>query len=86
MSDREQNVGRIDRIVRAILGTVGIALMAWLYLTAPLNTGSIAAMIVLAGFEIIFLVGAVTGTCGVYAAFGIDTCKCESDSPVVTWV
>jgi hypothetical protein len=59
--------------------------MAWLYLTVPLDIGVIAALILLGGLEIICIVGALTGTCGVYAVFGIDTCKCESDSPVVTW-
>jgi hypothetical protein len=85
MADRERNVGRLDRIVRAVLGTVGLGLMAWLYLRYPLDPAIVGGLVVLGAFELVTLVGAITGTCGVYAAIGLDTCKCASDSPAVSW-
>jgi len=79
MAGRQQNVGRRDRIARALLTPVGIATILWLYYSVPRGPATLAAM---AGVLIVVLVlgvGAITGTCGVYAAFGIDTCSCESE-------
>ncbi len=85
MADRTQNVGRVDRIVRAILGTVAAVVMGWLFLSVPLGAGVVALQVVLGAFVLVTLVGALTGTCGVYAALGIDTCSCVSDAPAESW-
>jgi hypothetical protein len=85
MADRDRNVGRLDRMVRGVLGTVGVGVMAWVYLTYPLDPAVVGALVALSVFELVTIVGAITGTCGVYAAIGLDTCKCASDSPAVSW-
>ena len=85
MADRKQNVGRVDRIVRAILGTVAVVAMGWVFVTMPLGPVIVALQVVLGAFVLVTLAGALTGTCGVYAALGIDTCNCASDAPVESW-
>lgn len=78
MAGRTQNVGRRDRIVRTVLTPLALVAALWLYLSSPfglLTIGFIGGLLVLA---FILGGGALTGTCGVYAALGIDTCgSCE---------
>jgi len=79
VTGRTQNVGRHDRIARGILTPVVLAVAVWLYYLAP---GEPFALAIIGGLLVIALVlvsGAVTGTCGVYAALGFDTCSCEPE-------
>lgn len=64
------NEGNIDRIVR---GVVGIALIAFFFI----NMGTTLAWIALV-VGAVALFTAVTGWCGVYTLFGINTCKMKS--------
>jgi len=79
MSGRKPNVGRRDRIVRALLTPIALGAIAWLYTSFPQSSLTLAAMGGLGLVAMILGVGALTGTCGVYAALGIDTCSCEAD-------
>ncbi|SDY02581.1 YgaP family membrane protein [Halobellus clavatus] len=79
MAGRKQNVGRRDRIVRAILTPIAVGLAVWLFYSLPQDPSTFAAIGVLAVLAFILGTGAITGTCGVYAAVGIDTCSCETD-------
>ncbi|MCX7820574.1 MAG: DUF2892 domain-containing protein [Brevinematales bacterium] len=60
------NEGVIDRIIRAILG-IGLIVGA-LFLQGILK-------IVLIIIGIILLITAITGFCGLYVLFGINTCS-----------
>lgn len=79
MAGRDQNVGRRDRIVRAAATPVVVAIAAWLYTTGPREPFTLTAVGGLAVLAFVLGTGAVTGTCGVYAVLGIDTCRCESE-------
>lgn len=79
MSGRKPNVGRRDRIVRSLLTPVALGAIVWLYTSVPQSSLTVAAMGGLGLVTIVLGIGALTGTCGVYAALGIDTCSCEAD-------
>jgi len=79
MSGRTQNVGRRDRIVRGILTPVVIGAAAWLYFMVPNEPLTLAITGVLALLGFIFGSSALTGSCGLYAALGIDTCNCAPE-------
>lgn len=82
MSGRESNVGRRDRIARGVLTPVALGIAGWLYLSVPRDAVTLAAIGAFGVLAFIFVTGALTGTCGVYAALGIDTCsddECEAD-------
>ncbi len=86
MGDRDQNVGRKDRIVRLILGVIAVVTMGYLFTTQPLTPAISAALFALLSFIIITIPGALTGTCGTYALLDVSTCsQCEDDSPSQTW-
>jgi hypothetical protein len=74
----ERNVGEIDKRVRIAIGAVlGIASLSVLGGALPLP--EIAAP-VLGVVSLLALGTAATGTCGLYAVLGIDTCS-VSDGP-----
>ena len=79
MSGRKPNVGRRDRIARGVLTPVVLGIAGWLYVSLPRDTVTLAAIGALGVLAFIFVTSALTGTCGIYAALGIDTCKCEAD-------
>jgi len=80
MSGRKTNVGRRDRIVRTLLTPVALGAIAWLYTSVPQSTTTLAAMGGLGLLVFIFVTSALTGTCGIYAALGINTCRqCQAD-------
>lgn len=79
MSGRKANVGRRDRIVRAVLTPVALGAIVWLYTSVPQSSLVLAAMGVLGFVTLVLGSGALTGTCGIYAVLGIDTCRCEAD-------
>lgn len=86
MGDRDQNVGRADRIVRLILGVLSVGAMGYLYATQPPTTATAVYLFGLLSFIIITIPGALTGTCGTYALLDVSTCQdCEDDSPSQTW-
>ncbi|MGC8769656.1 MAG: YgaP family membrane protein [Brevinematia bacterium] len=61
------NEGVIDRIIRSILG-IGLILVAFFLLQGVLK-------IILIILGIILIVTAITGFCGLYAIFDINTCS-----------
>jgi hypothetical protein len=63
-----KNVGSTDKIIRIILA----ALIAVLYLTNVV-TGTFAIVVLV--FGIILVATALFSFCGIYAIFGINTCK-----------
>ncbi|WP_280585114.1 DUF2892 domain-containing protein [Halorubrum sp. Boch-26] len=79
MAGRNQNVGRRDRIARAVLTPVTVAATLWLYYSVPRNPLTLAVMGGLVFLALALGIGAVTGTCGIYAALGVDTCRCEDE-------
>ncbi len=67
----KRNVGKVDRIVRAVLGVVAIVL------------GAVAggAGLIIGGVVGVALLGtALTGRCMAYVPFGINTCSLEERS------
>lgn len=63
-----KNMGSADKIIRLILAAVFVAL----YFT-DIVTGTVGIiLLVLAG---VFVVTSLTGFCGLYKLFGINTCK-----------
>lgn len=79
MSGRKPNVGRRDRIVRALLTPFALGAIVWLYTSVPQSSQTLAVMGGLGLVVMIFAISALTGTCGIYAALGIDTCRCEGE-------
>ncbi|TQQ82675.1 DUF2892 domain-containing protein [Halonotius terrestris] len=79
MSGRKTNVGRRDRIVRALLTPIALGAIVWLYTSVPQTLATLAAMGGLGLVAIVLGTGALTGTCGVYAALGFDTCSCVDE-------
>lgn len=79
MTGRKPNVGRRDRIARGILTPVVFGVVGWLYLSVPHEPLALAAMGALLILALILISGAITGTCGVYALLGVDTCSCEPE-------
>lgn len=85
MGDRNQNVGRRDRILRVPLGvaTVGLGYFLWANAGGRWIGAAVAALILVA---LVLFVSATTGTCGIYGLVGIDTCSdCTDNSPTETW-
>ncbi len=60
------NEGKLDRIIRFILG-------AALIVVGILLSGVIRIILIIIG--IILLITAITGFCGIYALLGINTCS-----------
>jgi len=79
MSGRKQNVGRRDRIARALLTPLSIGAMIWFYTSAQGGTASLVAAAAFGLLSLTLLTSALTGTCGIYASLGIDTCNCEPE-------
>jgi amino acid transporter len=74
----EQNVGEADKLVRIGLGAVlGIAALA--VLGGSLQLPAVASPI-LGVISLVLLGTAVTGTCGLYAVLGVDTCSRSGES------
>jgi len=71
-----QNVGSTDKRVRTALGAVlGIASLATLGGAVPLP--ALAAPVL--GVAALLMLGtAATGTCGLYALLGVDTCPASA--------
>lgn len=61
-----RNMGGVDRVVRAVLGVILLALVLFGYLTSPWS-------IVAAVIGIVFLVTSAVGFCPLYAPFRIST-------------
>lgn len=79
MTGRKTNVGPRDRKARAILTPVTVVIALWVFYSLPREPFTLAVAGGLGVLAFILGTGAITGTCGVYAAFGIDTCSCEAD-------
>jgi hypothetical protein len=62
-----KNEGKIDRILRVILGVVLLSLV----FVGPQTMWGLVG--------IIFLATGLVGTCPLYMIFGIDTCKLKND-------
>lgn len=62
-----KNEGKIDRILRVILGAVLLSLV----FVGPQTMWGLVG--------IIFLATGLVGTCPLYMIFGIDTCKLKND-------
>ena len=67
-----KNVGGLDRVVRAILGT-GLLVVTLRSLTGGRRSTALVAAVSAAGL----LFNAMTQFCGLNAALGIDTCSRE---------
>lgn len=67
----KQNVGTIERAIRAIVGIVAIALFA-----LGMVEGTLGIVAVVIG--VVMLGTAAIGWCPPYAIFGISTCKVKS--------
>lgn len=68
-----KNMGSADKIIRLILAAVFVAL----YFTGTV-TGTIGIiLLVLAG---VFVITSLTGFCGLYKLFGINTCKVNPEN------
>lgn len=76
MGDRDRNVGRLDRMLRVPLGVAATVAAAWVFFTYSSGTGLVAVLL-LAVSAAVLLISATTGTCGIYGAFGINTCDKE---------
>lgn len=76
LCDMNQNVGATDKRVRTVVGAVaGAASLATLAGAAPLPT---VAAPVLGVVALAMLATAATGTCGLYALLGVDTCPADA--------
>jgi hypothetical protein len=75
----EPNVGATDRQVRTALGALaGASSLA--VLAGVLSLPGVVAPVL--GIAALVLLGtAATGTCGLYALLGVDTCSMQSDAP-----
>lgn len=62
------NMGSVDKIIR-----VAIALIIGILILTDILTGTWA--IVLGILAVIFVLTSLIGFCGLYAVFGINTCK-----------
>ncbi|WP_066418256.1 YgaP family membrane protein [Halorubrum aethiopicum] len=69
----DKNVGTMDKRVRTVIGAVlGVTSLATLAGSLPLPA---IASPILGVAALVMLATAATGTCGLYALFGIDTCS-----------
>lgn len=89
MGDRDRNVGQLDRILRVPFGVALIIIAGWVF-TYPLEVAvGVSVMLTLALLAAILLISATTGTCGIYAVFGINTCSdkaCTEADSDEAWV
>lgn len=76
MGDRDRNVGRLDRMLRVPLGVALTLAATWVFLTYPSGTGIIAVLSLVVSAAVL-IISAMTGTCGIYGVFGINTCTEE---------
>jgi hypothetical protein len=90
MGDRDRNVGQLDRILRVPFGVAAITIGSWVFITYPLELAvGVSVMLPLALLAAILLISATTGTCGIYAVFGINTCSdkaCTEADSNEAWV
>ncbi len=77
MGDRDRNVGRLDRTLRLPFGAAAIVAAGWVFFSFPFEIGAVAVLL-LAISAAILIISAITGTCGIYGVFGINTCA-EAD-------
>lgn len=68
----KKNVGKFDRIVRFI-----VALLIGILYFTDVIAGT--AGIILLVFAAILLITGITGFCGLYTLFGINTCKIKGE-------
>ena len=74
-----QNVGATDRKVRTAVGAIaGLVSLGILGNAVPLPA---VLSPVLGVIALVMLGTAATGTCGLYAVLGVDTCPMDSESP-----
>ena len=66
----KRNVGGLDRIARAVLGTALVAVAVGAFV---LGRGGVGVVTAIAGAALLF--NAATQFCGLYALLGIDTCS-----------
>ena len=79
LSGMDTNVGSTDRQVRTLLGALaGVLSLAILAEVVSLPS---ALSPVLGVVAIVLLGTAATGTCGLYALLGIDTCPRDAETP-----
>lgn len=74
MGDRDRNVSRLDRMLRVPLGAAATVAAVWVFLTYSFGT-AIIPVTLLVVLAVLLLLTAVTGTSGIYAVFGINTCS-----------
>jgi hypothetical protein len=78
MGDRDRNVGRLDRLLRVPFGVAAAIVAGWVFMTHPFELGvGVFVVLPVALLAAILLISATTGTCGIYGAFGINTCGDE---------
>ncbi|MDD3626771.1 MAG: DUF2892 domain-containing protein [bacterium] len=65
-----KNIGPVDRVIRAILGIVMIP-------SALFFVSVLWLKIVLIVVGVILIFTAITGFCGLYTLFGINTCRVD---------
>jgi len=68
----KRNIGKPDRIIRLIIAL----LIVILYLTNVISGTTGIILLVFAG---ILLITSITGFCGLYTLFGINTCKTREE-------
>ena len=69
----ECNVGKTDRMVRALIGLVLLGLAAYSYTIQPVLTGLLLYIDAIVG--LMLLVTAAISFCPLYKALGMSTCK-----------
>jgi hypothetical protein len=69
----ERNVGETDKLVRIAIGAV-LGIVSLAVLGNAVGLPEIAAPI-LGVLSLVLLGTAATGTCGLYAVLGVDTCS-----------
>jgi len=70
-------------MLRIPVGVAAVVAAAWVFFSFPSEMRAVAVLL-LAISAAILLISAITGTCGIYGVFGINTCAkadcVESDS------
>jgi hypothetical protein len=66
----KKNMGNADRLIRLLI----VVVIGVLYFTNVIS-GTLAIILGVVG--LVFLITSVIGFCGLYAPFGISTCKVE---------
>ncbi|TXT58823.1 MAG: hypothetical protein BAJALOKI2v1_300038 [Promethearchaeota archaeon] len=72
MTNLEKNVGKIDRIIRSVIGIILLAIAIFMLVNNP-NQFLIPTILII--FGIISLGTAATGMCWLYKPFNINTRK-----------